>query len=108
MQSGICRNHSISTELNFKNRPVEEDQKPKMIGEGNESTEDGPGKKGEKSSRDEEASQEKEDHISPSSKEKGNKGDSKSHISEPADADQSDKNDIEGSDVPLSFPQRVS
>jgi hypothetical protein len=82
-----------------------------MIGEDNESTGHGHGKKGEKSSRDEEASQEKQEDTSvkaASSNEKGDKRGSNSHISEPADADQSDKNDIEGSDIPLSFPQRVS
>jgi hypothetical protein len=81
---------------------------PNMTGVGNESAEHGHDKKDDKSSRDDEASQEKEENTmvkvaKPKAKGKsGNKSDS----SEPVD-DDSDKNVIDD-DVPLSFPQRVS
>jgi hypothetical protein len=79
-----------------------------MTGEGNEGAKHQHGKQDEKSSPDEEASQEKDDNTpvkAANSKEK-RKGKSKSRSSDPA-ADDSDQSNIDD-DVPLSFPQRVS
>lgn len=77
--------------------------------EGNESADHGHGKKDERTSRDEDAAQEKEDKTPvkvANAKAKRGKGGSKSDSSEPAD-DESEKNNFDD-DVPLSFPQRVS
>jgi hypothetical protein len=80
-----------------------------MTGESNEGAEHMRGKKVKQSSRDEEASQKKEDNTrakAANSKEK-KRGRSKSHTSsDPAD-DNSNKNNVDD-EVPLSFPQRVS